>query len=118
MKLVSLNRWALRLQPLHRICLPLAIAGWVILAWQLLVSSDPKSLVIRLLIILTLWAMVLVSFINLFKSPAPAVLPSLDWRHRLGARFLYGLYYLMTLVFAGIVLVAVALTVKLLLLSA
>ena len=117
MKLVFLNRWALRLQPLHRVCLLLAMVGWGVLAWLLLVSNDLHSLAIRLLLVLILWIMLLVSFINLFKAPAPVVLPSLGWRHRLVARLLYGLYCGMAAVFAGITLIAMALTAKLLLLS-
>lgn len=117
MKLVFLNRWALRLQPLHRVCLLLAVVGWGAVAWLLLVSQDPHSLAIRLLLILTLWTMLLVSFINLFKSPAPVVLPSLGWRDRFVARLVHQLYYFMAAAFAGVTLVAFALTAKLLLLS-
>ncbi|MES2604481.1 MAG: hypothetical protein V4603_06050 [Pseudomonadota bacterium] len=117
MKLVFLHSLAVRLLPLRTPCLLIAGIGWGVVAWLLLDTDDPHSRAIRLLLVLTMWAMLLFSFVNLFKSPAPVVLPSLQWRERLVARLLYWLYCGMTFFFVGVVLVAVSLSVKLLLLD-
>jgi hypothetical protein len=117
MKLLLLHRWALRLLPLRKICLLVAVAGWAVLAVLLLDADDPHAFTIRLLLLLTLWALLLFSFISLFKTAAPVVLPALNWQERLLARLQFWLFYGMACTFVVLVLVALSLSLKLLLLN-
>ncbi len=113
MNLSLLHKWALRLLPLHVPSMVAAGLSWLALAALLIDASDTHSLSVRLLLILSMWALVLFAFISLFKTPLPVVLPALRWQDRLLLRLQSGLYYLMALSFALLVLAVAGLSVKL-----
>lgn len=112
--LASLHGWALRLSPFYNICLVAAAVGSLVSAGLLLGLDDLHALAIRCSLLLTMWALTLFAFVNLFRNPAPLLLPALAWRERLLTRLQLGLYYLMALAFAVLAVTVFSLSVKLL----
>ena len=110
-----LYSWAVRLLPFYNATLVVAALGALASAGLLLGLDNLHALAIRLSLLLTMWALTLFAFINLFRNPAPLLLPALHWRDRLLARLQLGLYYFMALAFCGLMSAVITLSVKLVL---
>jgi hypothetical protein len=113
MNLHSFHRWALKLQPLRIPSMGVAAASWVVLAVLLLDATDEHALAVRLLLILSLWALLLIAFISLFNTSPPAVLPALRWQDRWFAKLQYWLFCAMALSYGVVVVMVLGLSVKL-----
>jgi hypothetical protein len=111
--MLLLQLCALRLLPLQKVCYVIAVLSWLLCIALLLDKGDPHALGIRLDLIVSMWSLMLLAFIDLFKAPAPLVLPALRWRERCYARFKYGLFVAMTISYALLFLVVVGASVKL-----
>ena len=114
MMLQLLHRLALRLLPLYSASLLAAAVGSLVSAGLLLGLDNLQALAIRFALLLTMWALTLFAFINLFKNPAPVLLPALSWSERMLIRLQLGLYYFMALGFCVLVAVVFSLSVKML----
>ncbi len=110
---VRLHNWALRLLPLYKACLVAAAVGALLSAALLLGLENLHALSIRLSLLFTMWALTLFAFVNVFKKPAPLLLPALNWREKMLTRLQIGLYYFMTLAFCVLVMSVLSLSVKL-----
>lgn len=113
MKLHSLHKWALKLHPLRTPGMLVAIASWIALALLLLDTADAHAMAIRLLLILSMWALLLFAFTSLFSTPPPAVLPALRWQDRWLAKLQFWLFCAMALSYGVVVVMVVGLSVKL-----
>ena len=113
MNLLALHQWALRLLPLRLASMTLAGLSWLVLAFLLLDETDSHALSIRLLLILSLWALLLFAFISLFKTAPPVVLPALSWHQRLLSRLQHLLYWAMAFSYLVLVAAVIGLSVKL-----
>jgi hypothetical protein len=111
--LLLLQTWALRLRPLQKACYAIAALSWLLCIALLLDKADSHALSIRLDLILSMWSLMLLAFINLFKAPAPLVLPALSWRERCYARIKYSLFLAMTVTYGLLFCVVLGITVKL-----
>src|SRR5690606_377527 len=92
-------------------CLGLGVAGVGLSAYALIEPSSPHSALLRLSLLLTLWSLMLFSFIRLFQEIPPPVLPKDRFLERLRARVKLGLYQLLALgvVVLGVVLLGASL---------
>lgn len=116
MFLYRLHKLAQTLRPLRRWCLLSALAGVLLSVFALLRTDTIASPLLRFAIVLTLWSLLLFAFIQLFQNiPAP-VLPKDNFIERLRSRVKLGLYQLLALGVAGLGIMLVTMSFKLLLL--
>ena len=113
MNLHSLHQWALKLQPLRTPSMLVAATSWAILALLLFDTTDAHAMAIRLLLILSMWALLLFAFTSLFSTPPPAVLPALRWQDRWIAKLQFWLFCAMALSYGLVVAMVIGLSVKL-----
>jgi hypothetical protein len=105
--LFALHRLALRLLVLRPICLLLAAAGLASGVHAALQDGELWSWQLRLSLILAFWALLLFAFLQLFRTLPPPVLPQLGFLERCRDR-------LRLLLYQGLALLVVALSVLLL----
>ena len=116
MFLFRLHKFAKTLLPLRGACLIFAMVGVLTGAYSLFREATIDSPSLRIAIVLTLWSLLLFAFIQLFqKIPAP-VLPKDRLVERLRSHVKLGLYQLLALGVAGLGIVLVTMSFKLLLL--
>jgi hypothetical protein len=90
-----------------------AAISWAILALLLVDTADAHDVAIRLLLILSMWALLLFAFTSLFSTPPPAVLPALRWQDRWIAKLQFWLFCAMALSYGLVVAMVIGLSVKL-----
>jgi hypothetical protein len=90
-----------------------AATSWGILALLLVDPADAHDVAIRLLLILSMWALLLFAFTSLFSTPPPAVLPALRWQDRWIAKLQFWLFCAMALSYGLVVAMVIGLSVKL-----
>lgn len=90
-----------------------AAISWAILALLLVDTADAHDVAIRLLLILSMWALLLFAFTSLFSTPPPAVLPALHWQDRWIAKLQFWLFCAMALSYGLVVAMVIGLSVKL-----
>lgn len=117
MFLLSLNRLALRLQPLRTAAAVTTGIGWAVMVWILVAGKEEHSLLLRVTLVVTLWSLLLVAFISLFQTLPPPLLPALKWHERLLLRVRIWVFQLMGLMFLALVLSIAGISVKLMLLG-
>ena len=116
MMLFRLHQFALRLLPLRPLCLLLACTGFAVSVFALLTTASQHSQLLRMALVLTLWSLLLFAFIQLFKNiPAP-VLPKDRWFVRFRTHIKLALYQLLALGVAGLGVMLISMSLKLLLL--
>ncbi len=116
MFLFRLHKFAQTLLPLRKWCVFFAVAGMLTGAYSLFREATIDSPSLRMAIVLTLWSLLLFAFIQLFqKIPAP-VLPKDRFLDRLRSHIKLGLYQLLALGVAGLGIVLITMSFKLLLL--
>jgi hypothetical protein len=114
MLLYRLHLIARRLLPLSSACLLLALAGVLMAIYALVTTRTMPALFLSMAIVLTLWALMLYAFIQLFQQiPAP-VLPRDSYFERLRSRLLLWLYHLLALAVGVLGLTLLSMTMKLL----
>jgi len=111
MLLYQLHTFALRLLPLRLWSLGAAFLGILLTAFGLLQQSDEPPLLLRLALVLTLWGLLVYSFLSLFRHPPPLVLPHDRLRERVRTRLRLGAYYLLAamVTFTGLTLLSMSL---------
>lgn len=111
MLLYRLHTLALRLWHLRSWCLAGALLGVLLAGYALLQNGDEPTLLLRLALVLTLWALLLFSFLSLFRFPPPLLLPHDRLWERVRTRFrLVGYHLLAAMVaFTGLTLLSMSL---------
>ncbi len=114
MLLYQLHTLALRLLPLRPWCLAGATLGIVLTAYALFESGDSPPLLLRLSLALTLWMLMLFSFLSLFQRIPSPVLPHDPWWERVKSRTHLAFYHLLALLVALTSIILLSMSLKLL----
>jgi hypothetical protein len=116
MYLFRLHKLARQLLPLRMWSLLLALAGVSLIVFALLGTEDQNSSLLRIAIVMTLWALLVFAFIQLFQTiPAP-VLPKDRFIERLRSHVKLALYQVLALAVVIIGVMLISISLKLLLL--
>ena len=105
--LLTLHTIAKSLKWCRPLSIFLGIAGLAGVAISLFAASGSLGHLLEPALVLTLWGMMLFSFIQLFQHIPPPVLPHDDFLTRLGTRFIlagYTILALLVLVVTGVLL--------------
>ena len=90
--LLTLHRIAKSIKWCRSLAVVLAIAGLAGVAISLFAASGSLGHLLEPALVLTLWGMMLFSFIQLFQRIPPPVLPHDDFLTKLGTRFILAGY--------------------------
>lgn len=112
MLLLHLHRLARRLRPVLPLCFGAACVG-IALALFLLLRAEPSTELLSLALGLSVWAILLYAFIQLFQSIPPPVLPKDRWIERAWGRCRLALYHVLAVAVLIIALVLVSMSLKL-----
>lgn len=111
MLLFQLHSLALRLLFLRRWCLAAALLGVLLTGFALLQTSDDPPLLLRLALVLTLWGLLVFTFLSLFRFPPPLLLPHDSLWERVRTRLRLAGYHLLAamVTFTGLTLLSMSL---------
>lgn len=114
--LYRLHRLAVAIFPARKFFLFLAGAGLLSGLYAAVAVDDLYSWQLRLSFVFALWALMLFSFVQLFRTIPPPVLPKLGFFERLAGRLRLLPYHVLGLVIIGLTLLLVQMSLKLLML--